>query len=75
MNYTKQEKLFIELTRSNIDHFNSTYNGNLAVEYYIDNGNVARITEEGKTVMDLLTVEAAFYAVAGIVRFHQVKGV
>lgn len=73
MNLTTEEKIFVQLTKDNISYFNAIYNGNLAVEYYVDSGNVARITENGITVMDLLTIRDAFYAIAGIVRYHQAK--
>ena len=71
MNFTEREKQFIATTKSNIEYFNSKYKGKLAVKYYVDNGNVARITKDGRTVLDLLTVEAAFYAVAAIIRFKE----
>ena len=72
MNFSNQEKIFIELTKKNIEYFNQFSKAKLAVEYYVDNGNVVRITKDGKTVMDLLTIEAAYYAVAAIIRFQEV---
>lgn len=72
MNFTEQEKRFIATTESNLEYFNSKHKAKLAVQYYVDNGNVVRITKNGNTVMDLLTVEAAYYAVAAIVRYTEV---
>lgn len=72
MNFTEQEKIFIAVTESNLEYFNSKHKEKLAVKYYVDNGNVVRITKNGNTVMDLLTVEAAYYAVAAIVRYTEV---
>lgn len=74
MNFTETEKRFMGITSRNIEYFNSSRRkGKLAVEYYVDNGNVARITKDGNTVMDLLTIEAAYYAVAAIIRYSEVK--
>lgn len=69
---TDQEKRFMDVTESNIAYFNDSHKEKLAVEYYVDNGNVARITKNGNTVLDLLSVEAAFYAVAAIIRYAEV---
>ena len=72
MNFTEQEKRFIATTESNLDYFNSKHKAKLAVKYYVDNGNVARITKNGDTLMDLLSVEAAYYAIAAIIRYTEV---
>ena len=69
---TDQEKRFMEVTENNISYFNDNHKEKLTVEYYVDNGNVARITKNGNTVMDLLSIESAFYAVAAIIRYTEV---
>ena len=73
MNFTNQEKIFMELTKKNIEYFNQLGKAKLAVEYYVDNGNVVRIIKNGNTLMDLLTIEAAYYAVAAIIRYQEVE--
>lgn len=73
MNFTEREKAFIKNTESNISYFNASHKGKLEVEYYVDNGNVARIKKNGKIVLDLIPIEAAFYAIAGIIRYMEVK--
>ena len=72
MNFTAQEKTFMELINSSLVCFNEKRKKKLTVDYYVDGGNVARVSKNGNVLLSGISIEDAFYAVVGIIRFMEV---
>ena len=71
MSFTKEERIFKEILESNIEAFNAhKRKGKLAVEFVVDGGNRALVYSDGELLLNV-TIEQAWAAVAGIIRYQR----
>lgn len=71
MSFSKEEKIFIEIIKSNLAYFNSNKRkGKLTVDYVVDGGNRAEIRKDGELLLNV-TIEQAWAAVAAIIRYEE----
>lgn len=59
MNYTETEKRYISIIESNLKHFNTGRRKRLTIEYYISDGNRARVLWGDVCIAEYLSIENA----------------
>lgn len=71
MSFSKEEKIFMEIIKSNLAAFNANKRkGKLTVDYVVDGGNRAEIRKDGELLLNV-TIEQAWVAVAAIIRYKE----
>lgn len=69
---TDQEKRFMETTESNLEYFNrNRKKGKIEVNYYVDGGNKADVIKDGCVILSCVTIENAYWTVAGIINYER----
>lgn len=72
MSFSKEEKIFMEIIKSNLASFNANKRkGKLTVDYVVDGGNRAEIRKDGELLLNV-TIDQAWAAVAAIIRYKEV---
>lgn len=68
MSYTQEEKRYMSLIESNLQFFNCNRRKRLIVEYYVADGNRARVLWGHTTIADGLTIHEAHIFCWGFTR-------
>lgn len=72
MYFTEEEKTCESIIGSNLHHFNQgKRKGNIAVSFYVDNGNKADIKKDGKTIAAGLDIKTAMFCTAAIINYME----
>ena len=71
MSFSKEEKIFMEIIKSNLASFNANKRkGKLTVDYVVDGGNRAEIRKDGELLLNV-TIDQACFAIAAIIRYNK----